>query len=337
MHAVPGGQNNDWHSDNPSAYAAFWVHKDHQDRAIWLWEQLAAHYRDNHWVAGYNPLNEPCDEQHDRLPAFYARLERAVRAVDPYHILWLDGNTFAMEWRCFDSVLPNSVYSMHDYNSMGFPSGETYRGTPEQKEKVKKSFTRKAQFHQEHGVPIWNGEFGPVYADPALDDGADEINQARYSLLGEQLRIYDHYKIHWSIWLYKDIGIQGMVHTAPDSVWNRLVAPFLAKKRSLQLDGWATSPSAEVDALLDPLVEWVDRVSPEAKNTYPGPWKTKRHIQRRVFHDFLSASFSDEFASLFIGMGRDQLEDLARSFSFEKCVQRQGLNKILGDHASVGR
>lgn len=112
---MPGGQNPDWHSDNPTSYAAFWDYKDHQDRTVWLWEQIASRYKTNPWVAGYNPLNEPCDPQHVRLPAFYARVEKAIRAIDPDHILWLDGNTFAMEWKGFDTVLPNCVYAMHDY------------------------------------------------------------------------------------------------------------------------------------------------------------------------------------------------------------------------------
>lgn len=122
MHTAPGGQNGDWHSDNPTSYAAFWDFKDHQDRTVWLWEQIAARYKDNPWVAGYNPLNEPCDPEHVRLPAFYERVEKAIRAIDPDHILWLDGNTFAMEWKGFDKVLPNCVYAMHDYSVGHFPS-----------------------------------------------------------------------------------------------------------------------------------------------------------------------------------------------------------------------
>lgn len=88
-----------------------------QDRTIWLWEQIAARYKGNPWVAGYNPLNEPCDPEHVRLPAFYKRFEAAIRKVDPDHILWLDGNTFAMEWKGFeDCILPNCVYALHDYS-----------------------------------------------------------------------------------------------------------------------------------------------------------------------------------------------------------------------------
>jgi hypothetical protein len=116
LHAAPGGQNQDWHSDNPTSYASFWDHKHFQDRAIWLWEQIGERYKENPWVAGYNPLNEPADPSYDRLPAFCKRLEKAVRKIDPEHILWLDGNTYAMEWTGFDSVLPNCVYAIHDYS-----------------------------------------------------------------------------------------------------------------------------------------------------------------------------------------------------------------------------
>lgn len=47
-------------------------------------------YRDNVWVAGYNPLNEPTAEDADKLLDFYARIEKTIRAVDPHHILFLE-------------------------------------------------------------------------------------------------------------------------------------------------------------------------------------------------------------------------------------------------------
>jgi hypothetical protein len=41
-------------------------------------------------VAGYNPLNEPTDVEHTRLLDFYVRVEKAIRAIDPHHILFLE-------------------------------------------------------------------------------------------------------------------------------------------------------------------------------------------------------------------------------------------------------
>lgn len=334
MHTLPGGQNQGWHSDNPTSYAAFWDFKDHQDRTVWLWEQIAARYKSNPWIAGYNPINEPADPQHARLPAFYKRLEKAIRSVDPDHILWLDGNTYSMEFRYFDEVLPNCVYALHDYSTMGFPTGVPYVGSDEQKETLKRQYLRKVQFHHKYHTAIWNGEFGPVYADPRYETDAEAINNKRYALLGEQMKIYDEAKIPWTIWLYKDIGLQGMVHTSPDSKWNKLIQPFLEKKKALQLDMWGKYPSPETEALINPLAAWIDKVSPGGL-TYPTTWDTKRHVERAVLQTLLSDSLQGEFAELFRGKSMQELEELARSFHFEECVQREGLNQIMSEHAKL--
>lgn len=220
---------------------------------------------------------------------------------------------------------------------MGFPTGERYQGTPEQNQHLERQYLRKAEFMSQNGTPIWNGEFGPVYADPAADVDAATTNQERYNLLGEQLRIYDKHSIHWSIWLYKDVGLQGMIYTNPNGKWNKTLKPFLDKKRAIWIDKWGNNPNPEIDSVLNPLLEWIDRVSPSASKTYPTPWNTEMHVTRSVMYTFLAASFSDEFASLFKGMDEKELEEMARSFHFDECLQREGLNKILTDHAKISK
>lgn len=335
LHTAPGGQNGDWHSDNVTNYAGFWDHKDHQDRVIWLWTEIAKRYKDNTWVAGYNPINEPCDPLHYRLPAFYDRFEPAIRKVDPHHILWLDGNTFAMEWKYFEKPLPNCVYALHDYSTMGFPKGDQYLGTDEQNTTLERQFTRKAEIMYRFGTPIWNGEFGPVYANSRLDADADEINAKRYALLGQQLTIYDKYQIHWSIWIYKDIGVQGMVHVDPDSKWMKTIAPFLEKKRALQLDAWGRYPSKQVEEVINPLVEWIKKSAPTSDAQYPTPWQTERQITRLINQIWLSTCLSDEFAEQFRDMSFEDLDECAKSFHFDRCLQRDGLNKALEAHSEV--
>ena len=78
-------------------------------------------------------------------------------------------------------------------------------------------------------MPIWNGEWGPVYQNAS--DGADyeEINETRYAVLRTQLDIYHKAKASWSIWLYKDIGYQGMVYVGEDTPYFKLMKPFLEK------------------------------------------------------------------------------------------------------------
>ena len=81
-----------------------WVHRDFQDRVVNLWEHLADHYRGHPGVAGYNLLNEPADESRAVVGPLYQRLVTAVRAVDPDHILFLDGNTYSTEFDVFEQV-----------------------------------------------------------------------------------------------------------------------------------------------------------------------------------------------------------------------------------------
>lgn len=338
LHALPGGQNVGWHSDNVTNTALFWDHKDFQDRGVWLWEQLATRYKGNAWVAGFNPINEPADPSGTALVAYYERLEKTIRAIDPDHILFLDGNTYAMDFSAFPSVLPNCVYAIHDYSTMGFPTGQPYTGSAAQQSQLRQQYSRKCEFHHRHGVPIWNGEFGPVYADAHPSHGHERsassaVNAQRHALLGAQLALYAAEQISWSIWLYKDIGLQGMLSTSASSPWNQLIAPFLAKKRRLNLDWWGKYHSAEMERIMTPLREMVDRESETAGRQYPLTWKTERHVDRNLLHTFLSESLQGEFAELFRGKTFEELEALAGSFRFENCVQREGLNGIMAAHA----
>jgi hypothetical protein len=99
-------------------------------------------------------MNEPADSNHTGLQEFYRRVEKAIRSVDPDHILWLDGNTYSMDFSGFKEILPNCVYSMHDYATMGFPAGTPYTGSAEQKDFLRKQYERKVQFMKEHKVPV---------------------------------------------------------------------------------------------------------------------------------------------------------------------------------------
>lgn len=341
MHAVPGGQNQDWHSDSGLSRAQFWEHKDHQDRAIQIWEAIAKHYKGNTVIAGYNLLNEPADPHKTaagfygaRLIAWYERVEKAVRAIDPEHMIFIDGNTYAMDFRAFpEKPLPNAVYACHDYSMMGFPFGEQFEGTQEQKDKLRSSFERKVQFMREKNVPIWNGEFGPVYQSERKEGAAAvETNKKRFALLEEQLAIYRETDVNWSIWLYKDIGYQGMVYLDPESPYLRLIQPFVDKKQRLGLDFWGVVDKSGVKHLYEPFLEGLKKeVLPQYQNTrYPKIWTFERHFERVIRECLWSEYIGWEMAELFRDKTKEELEELASSFSFENCVKRETLNKILG-------
>jgi hypothetical protein len=186
--------------DELTALKTVWNHKDFQDRTVWLWERLAEHYKDNKWIAGYNPLNEPTDPQHTRVVTFYDRVYNAIRAIDPSHIIFFDGNTFASDFTHFGNAYQkweNTAYSIHDYSLFGFPaSDQEYGGTDQQKHRLKRSYEKKREWLDERGLCVWNGEWGPVYARKQYEgDATDHINEIRYHVLKDQLEIYN--KVHY--------------------------------------------------------------------------------------------------------------------------------------------
>ncbi|KAJ3044390.1 hypothetical protein HDV00_002282 [Rhizophlyctis rosea] len=331
LHTAPGGQNQGWHSDSGNNRALFWQHKEFQDRMIKLWEVLAARYKDNGWVAGYNPLNEPADEEHTRLLKWYERLEKAMHAIDPHHIIFLDGNTFAADLSRFETPLPGCVYACHDYSSFGFPAGQRYKGTDEQKQELVRQFTRKSEYMTKHGLPIWNGEFGPVYANESDGPEWQEINQERFNLLRDQLALYEKARASWSIWLLKDIGFQGMIHTSPNSVWHKRLGEFLAKKKRLAADAWGTD-DRHIKHIVGPVEQWLEAEVPSIKTKYPSTWTTNRHVARAIRHTLLSECLMEEFVELFRGLNEQELDKMAASFKFENCMKREGLNRILREN-----
>lgn len=341
LHAVPGGQNQDWHSDSGIHKALFWQFKHFQDAVVNLWVEIAKYYKDNSWVAGYNPLNEPAVSDHSKLVKFYERIHEEVRKVDSNHILFLDGNTYAMDFRQFSEPLPNSVYSIHDYSSFGFPNSEgtLYKATEAEKTKLEAQYKRKIEYQIKHKVPVWNGEFGPVYASKERGDGdVEAINDARYQVLKDQLEVYkrgdpsgDGAPISWSIWLYKDIGFQGLTYVDPSSKFYEVFGDWLLKKKKLGLDRWGNDIAPEYALLYDKLTEHFKEAVPEKyhKALYPHIWTFKDYISRATRDTLLSQYAQHEYGDIFASLTFDELAELAACFKIENVAKREKLNEIL--------
>ncbi|TMR24018.1 glycoside hydrolase family 5 protein [Nonomuraea turkmeniaca] len=324
LHALPGSQNQHWHSDNPTHVAAFWQHRHFQDRAVHLWEALADHYRDNHWVAGYNPVNEPGDVSGKVIGPFYDRLVKAIRSADPHHVLFLDGNTYATDFSIFREMYENAVFVMHDYALAGFAHGGPYpgytRGEWCDKAELEKTFAKRSRFQRETGTPLWVGEFGPVYTgDPALDT-------QRLQILRDQLEIYDGQDVGWSLWTYKDVGLQGLVHAS--GPYLHRFGDFLAKKQRLGADRWGSTMEESADVLA-PLHQLIEAEFP---GWDPYPWGARYQSDDLIRHILIAQALLPEYAELFRGLGDDELFALADSFLLEQCVRREPLLELLADN-----
>lgn len=122
-----------------------------------------------------------------------------------------------------------------------------------------------------------------------------------------------------------------MVYTPTSTPYRTLFADFLAKKHRLAVDAWGADSTA-VDHVYAPLVEHVAAEVPEKyQDVYPSPfWSMQTRVERLARVILLSEYLVQEWADHFVGKTEAEIIELAGSFKFESCVQREELNKILG-------
>lgn len=319
LHVLPGRQNNEWHCDNPTHHAGFWGHSHFEDRVLHMWRAIAARYKGNPWVAGYEPMNEPGDPTGEYVRAFFPRLNRAIREVDPDHILFLKGNAYGVEFDYYTEPLPNVAFLSMDYAVAGAAAGGTYPGETNGVRHDASTLERRFFELNEQAIatktPIWVAEFGPVYS------GDDATDENRYRVLADQLATYTRHDANWGIWTWKDVNVQGVVHLDPSSEYMTRTQAVRDKKARLATDAWGHVDD-QIRDVLDPLEA---RFHAEFPNHPNGPWL----INRLVRHILFSEPMVEEWAESFRGLDRDGIDRVMRSFEVGACVPRQGLIEIV--------
>lgn len=187
LHAVPGGASpwassgragDDGTGQNPNG---FWTNPAFQDLTIRLWEKIAGRYRGRAAVAGYDLINEPLC-RFDELPrpgeryaeavlkkgGLFNRLYRAVRAVDPDHVIFIAAYTVAPPDNTayigtpsgFRAIPPpahhgwtNVVYETHHYD---MPNAHDRAA---QERLVVEALADIARHQREWNVPVFAGEY----------------------------------------------------------------------------------------------------------------------------------------------------------------------------------
>lgn len=189
LHAAPGGQTGT-DIDDSVGYPFLFEDAASQDRTVALWRGLAARYRDEPAVLGYDLLNEPiahffdAERLNPRLAPLYRRLVAAIREVDPHHVILLGG----AQWNTnFDAVgapfAPNLAYTFHTYWTE--PDG--------------RAIERYLAVREKFQVPLLLGESG---------ENKDDWIQRFRTLL-------DTHDIGWFFWPYKKVTTVTGVATVP--------------------------------------------------------------------------------------------------------------------------
>lgn len=216
LHSAPGAQNNDWHADSTTGQSLFWQYACFQRQVCALWREIARRYADNPWVAGYDLLNEPTyGLDRTRFNGFYREVTRAIREVDPDHILFLEGEDFGRSFTLLDDPEDEqSALAMHFYpfvleENVLDPAMDDARRDRIYRDIFDRQLQSLASFHR----PVWCGETG-YNIDEARPDFCA-------SLLLKNLALCEERGISWAIWTYKDARRMGVAVPRKDSDWMR--------------------------------------------------------------------------------------------------------------------
>lgn len=223
MHAAPGSQNQDWHSDSDGEMF-LWKDKKRQERYFRLWEVLARVFKNDETVAGYDILNEPVIKTNGRkiLRPFYKEAVKRIRAVDNKHIIFLEGNIWSQ--RPEDIGEPfgaNLCYSVHFYPPLDFTfnfhRGLKYPGRINREywniNKVERILKTYRDYSKKWNVPVFVGEFG---VNRRFGERSGELDWVR-----DALKCFKEFKFHWTYWTYKAIAN----NVFPDGIYQYMANP----------------------------------------------------------------------------------------------------------------
>lgn len=182
LHGAPGFQSND-HCCGKSHSSRLFLDneegKRYREMTVELWLRIARRYQEHPAVAAYDLLNEPMngfDETEKKDPVlweFYDVLYKAIREVDPHHILSMEGiwemsnlpDPAAYGWQ-------NVLYQTHNYNWK----------KPEIDQKLLDIAER-----VDWKVPVYVGEF------------------QSYGIWEYALEAYNEAEVSWTVWTYKGV------------------------------------------------------------------------------------------------------------------------------------
>ncbi len=318
LHVLPGSQNGFWHSDNATHRAGFWGHPHFEERVLNIWRAIAARYRSNPWVAGYEPLQEPGDPTGRHIARFFPKLLDAIRDIDADHILFLKGNEFGSEWAFYTEPRPNTAFIAFDFAVPGTVVGGPYPGESAgvhyDRSVLEQRFLQITEQARSTDTPIWIVEFGPIYTDD------EAFNENRYRVLRDQLDIYVEHDANWSLWNWKDVGVHGVMELAADSPYRRLTAPVRAKKARLATDAWGDE--REIRDVIEPLKALVRHEFPEHPN--PDGW-----VNRLVRQILFGEPLVRDYAECFRGLSIPAIDEVISSFAVENCVPRKPLIELV--------
>jgi len=176
LHGAPGGQTGANIDDSPNDLPELFTSEENRRRTIEVWRFLASRYRDETCIAGYDLLNEPLPDHfaqyNSQVMPLYRDIIRAIREVDPHHMIILEGLHWATDWSIFtDKPDDNLMLQFHKY--WNNPDAES----------LKPFLDKQAELE----APLFMGEGG--------ENNIDWYTGA--------FRLFEDLEISWNFWTWK--------------------------------------------------------------------------------------------------------------------------------------
>lgn len=207
LHAAPGGQGNDLAiSDRDPAKPSLWESEENQRKTVALWTRLAARYKDEPGIGGYDLINEPnwsfatpgkgngCDETESKAVwDLQQRITAAIRGVDQKHMIIVEGNCWGNNYKGLPPAWDaNMVLSFHKYWNRNDAA----------------SIADIVRLRASYGRPVWLGESG---------ENSNVWFQGAIALVeGEG--------IGWNFWPLKKIGFNQPLEIVAGDGWMKITA-----------------------------------------------------------------------------------------------------------------
>jgi len=357
LHAAQGWQNAHWHCDNASRISLLWENRTYQDRFVALWQEFARRYKNSTVVAGYNILNEPCTNNPrgdypwnisrnyrpdwGSINSLYKRTVSQIRKIDDRHIIFLEGDNYSSLFQGLDAPFAESlVYSSHNYTAAGFGPGRypgavksrpTAETATEQWDMAKQeaafNLAQGTAFTRKHDVPLWIGEFGAPYngASSELDD--------RYRALDDQIDVFERYRVSWTTWTYKDVGVMGMQTLHPNSPYMALIRDLLGKKAAVGADDWMSwLPGTPVK---DATASLAGQIRTAIGDPRIDARMNVRCLSQALLCFYTGTLMQPLYVRLFKGLSENDLDKTLSSFSIRQCVPNERLVSIMSKHMTM--
>jgi endoglucanase len=325
LHAAPGYQNADWHSDNFTNRTGLFDNGFNQRRLAGLWRFIADHYKDDETVAGYGIMNEPVCRGEAGTAALnkaYRSAGEAIREADSRHILFIEGNLWGRSFAGFDEPWDGSVVcSVHYYTqpglfNMGYPGwndSEVYmdRGYLAQQMAPRDDYARR------HGLPVWVSEFGLIYSE--------KHNEDKMRVLADQFSVFRELGYGWAQWSYKDAGSMGVVYFDPKGKWMELIGGVIKKKRRYR---------ADFDPMEGGAWDMMDALRPFLRGGFADPAAVEERVKRQL-SAVLAEELCKDFCRQLADMDQRDIDGLMSSFDLDNCLVRNDWKQLISENLEV--